>query len=267
MLREGKTGDWVGTYLGHKGSITCARVTKTGSNAVSTSTDFTFKKWNSKGGILFEKDLGCITRCCDMIEGKYIVIGAQNGAVYLYDFETCHEILQFQLDTVVKSALFINDKILVCVTTSGTVSWIDISAGNARVLSQSKVEPGPVSQAERHLENQMIVCSGQRAYIFDVASFSIIKTFSFDYTLNALAVSHDNMQYLTANANDTWVRLYDYNTNELLDTYKGHHGPVHSIAYSPDGAVAATGSEDGTVRIWKMTDEKYGLWSDGPNGW
>lgn len=48
--------------------------------------------------------------------------------------------------------------------------------------------------------------------------------------------------------------------NSILDILKGHHGPVWSIAFSPDGRLYATGSEDGTIKMWKNCEGFYGLW-------
>lgn len=48
-----------------------------------------------------------------------------------------------------------------------------------------------------------------------------------------------------------WVYLCDYTTGENLETLRGHHGPVHSVKFAPGGETFASGSEDGTIRLWK----------------
>ena len=49
---------------------------------------------------------------------------------------------------------------------------------------------------------------------------------------------------------DTPVLVWDVSIGEHIDTLSGHTNRVVSMAYSPDGSIIATGSDDKTVRLW-----------------
>jgi WD40 repeat protein/predicted Ser/Thr protein kinase len=48
------------------------------------------------------------------------------------------------------------------------------------------------------------------------------------------------------------VSMRDVSSGEEMAVFKGHTGPVRSLAFSADGKMLATGSQDRTVRIWDM---------------
>jgi WD40 repeat protein len=53
---------------------------------------------------------------------------------------------------------------------------------------------------------------------------------------------------------DTSLRLWDVATQRELRRFDGHSAAVLEIKCSPDGRYAATGSADGTVRLWRLPD-------------
>ena len=51
--------------------------------------------------------------------------------------------------------------------------------------------------------------------------------------------------------NDT-IALWDVQTGALLSTLEGHSYDVNSVAFSPDSARLASGSNDDTIKLWDV---------------
>ena len=40
----------------------------------------------------------------------------------------------------------------------------------------------------------------------------------------------------------------------MIRTFEGHTDWVNSVAFSPDGKLLASGSDDGTIKLWNISD-------------
>ena len=105
------------------------------------------------------------------------------------------------------------------------------------------------------------VSAGKSAYFFSGSTPGhLLTSFGTAHEIASVAVNYEQGKFVTGGSSDTWVRVYDLNDGKELTLHKGHHGPVWSTNFAPDGKLYATGSEDGTIKLWKFCSDPYGLW-------
>lgn len=72
--------------------------------------------------------------------------------------------------------------------------------------------------------------------------------------LGMVGPSKGNRVYVPCS--DKTVKVFDIRTGGQLTTLSGHQDWVHSVALSPDETKVASGSADGTVKLWSNQDNR-----------
>ncbi len=121
LLRNGQTGDWVGTFKGHKGAIYTARSNEPFDRIISGSADFTANVWDTQTGqVIHQFYHGHVVRGLSWgnQNGCFATAG-QNGVLKLWD-EKCEKPIAEWKDEPFKS-VFWKDELLTLLTVEGKI--------------------------------------------------------------------------------------------------------------------------------------------------
>lgn len=289
MLRDGVTGDWIGTFLGHKGAVWQARLSSDATLAATASADFSAKVWDTHTGeALHTLTHNHIVRAVALpnhARPQILATGGMEKKLRIFDLSIgsssttssptyeaasssepppSYEIGPGVHGGTIKSIVWAADpNILITAAEDKKIRWWDLRTQST--IGEYTVDGvvGTCELSNTSPKGVLSVAAGKSVYFFDSASpGSLIKSVKTPYDLASVALHTEQGKFVTGGSsqNDTWVRVWDFESEQELETNKGHHGPIWSVSFSPDGKLYATGSEDGTIKLWKFTTGPYGLW-------
>ena len=74
-------------------------------------------------------------------------------------------------------------------------------------------------------------------------------------------------QYLAVVGQDGYLRLFNYNSMELIGTMKSYFGGLLCVCWSPDGKYIVTGGEDDLVTVWSFHEKRVICRGHGHKSW
>ena len=264
MIRSGETGDWIGTFEGHKGAVWGAALNAPATRAATASGDFSAKVWDAlTGDELLDLKHRHIVRCCDWSpDSSTLVTGGKEAKLRLFDLHQPESdpamLLGHESGKAIKVVRYLPDpsgKMLLSGGDDNTLRLWDVrTQAEAKQLAFS----GTVNSVELSRdEKTLTVAAGTEVSFWDTSNYECIKRFNLGvieangYGVNS-ATLHPERKAFVAGGGNFWVYVHDYETGEELLCNKGHHGPVYGVRFTPDGKTYASGGDDGTIRYWRF---------------
>lgn len=263
MLRDGVTGDWIGTFIGHKGAVWQARLSNDASLAITASADFSAKVWDTfTGECLQTLAHEHIVRAASFSPtASHVTTGGFEKKLRLYDISRPNEPIEIAPGShqgAIKSIIWTDPNTVVSAADDKALRWWDLRSGN---LIEKFDVGDAIGSCELSASDSIVgATAGKSVYFFNARSRELVKEVKTAQGVSSVSLHAKTRRFVAGGSGDTWVRMYDFDEERELEVYKGHHGPIWSVSFSPDGNLYATGSEDGTIKLWKYGSNPYGLW-------
>ncbi|XP_021931927.1 serine-threonine kinase receptor-associated protein [Zootermopsis nevadensis] len=263
MLRQGDTGDWIGTFEGHKGAVWGVALNPQATKAATGAADFNAKVWDAvTGEEIHSFQHNHIVKSVNFSsDSTLFATGSNEKLVRIFDLnkpEATPTVFSGHTSGIRHVIFFRGDTHLVTCADDRTLRvWDRTSGQEVQKLDFSAI---PSSLEVARDGSTLTVTHGNVVSFWDAQSLKKIREFTVPTQVNSASL-HPDKTIFVCGGEDLKMYKFDYTTGTEIESFKGHFGPVHCVRFSPDGELYASGSEDGTLRLWQTTVGKtYGLW-------
>ncbi|GAB4038378.1 WD40 domain-containing protein [Spirosoma gilvum] len=268
-LWDVKSGRKVHTFKGHTDQIYSVTFSSDGKHVLSGSRDKTLKLWNIETG----REVRTFTGHTESVEsvtfspdGHYALSGSHDKTLKLWDVASGQQLRTLWGHTsFVSSVAFSPDgHYALSGSWDNTLKLWDVASGqqlHTYTGHTESVESVAFSSDSRY------ALSGSHdntLKLWDVQTGQRIRTYTGHTSLvESVAFSPDGRYALLGeakggvyshrlNERGNTLKLWDFQTGQFLRTFIGHTDAVHSVAITPDGHYALSGSYDNTLKLWSI---------------
>lgn len=278
MIREGETGDWIGSFIGHKGAVWSTDINADATLLATASADFTVRVWDAvRGKSLREYEHNHIVkRAVFSTDSKFLYTGGKEKKIRVFDVnsdsvEPVHVVVGAHGDTI-NHIIPVRPNLVVSAADEESVAKIWDPSKQWTQVGELKTE-APVTHLSLSGDGTTLTASaGSKVYFWTVPTdetssvFTLVKTVDVSATAGPKPIkcvayqpsteSYPNGRFVLGNIESLYVRVFDYTTEKELACTQGHHAEVVSVDWNPSGDTYASASVDGTIRLWDQWSAK-----------
>ncbi len=245
---------------GHRGSIESVAISPDSSRIVSSSWDRTLRLWDPSTGEPIGRPLEghepVVTSVAFSADGHLIVSGSADGKLHLWNAATGTMIGGPRVGHtagVTSVAFSPTEKIIASGSLNGEIFLWDTN--NQFPIGSLPVKNGRKASVAFSPDGLNIVSTDGEEFhlIWDVHARTLVR----DAIKGEIKFAHPHIYSPDGRYIGGWLvrtlRLWNAKSGEpITSAIHGHSGSIESVAFSPDGKVIVSGSEDSDLRLWEV---------------
>lgn len=262
LLRNPSFGSLVNTFMGHEDVLNCIAFSPDGTLLASGAWDTLIILWDVINGTKLDTLRGHtyhVTSVAFSPDGALLASASMDHTIKIWNISSRKEIrtLKGHDDTVHSVKFSPNGTMLASGGWDASVKLWDVFTG--AVLQEFNEHDGPVQAVDFSPDGSLLASASHDSYIkiYNITTRERVHNFRYNGLVHTIDFSPDGTVLAAGGLdfalNAGTIKLWNVTKGTRIRTVVGHTAITWSLSYSPDSTMVASGSIDGSIRLWNST--------------